>query len=435
MRIITKDPEANAVELLHSLQEQPSGWVMTFFAFSRLLEHYRSEYQLKIAMNLLSDLLGDRDGGIYQCEDASIFVLVRNVPKTLQDKLVFQLRYLFMDDPLAYTADGDENPEFSQTYPLEDMWQPVMDFMKKRMVARIRGAQLPNIPAAAAAKLAEMQNQTVIAAPAPSMSAAAVAFAEPVARLRETRALNAESLYALEQELRRVNITPLVRRQPICAAIPKTPIRSVFDEMYINIAHLREALTMDVDLLGNRWLFKYLTQTLDEKMLAMVAKDTGRYLATPISLNLNIPTLLSTSFTEFDAALQPGMKVSVVLELQLADVFADMSGFLYAKDMVQKLGYRVCLDGVTELSFPQIDRKRLGFDLIKLQWNADIASDLSSETNRALGDAIKACGANRVILTRCDNQKAVEYGQALGLSLFQGRHLDKQMNPKSTVTN
>jgi EAL domain-containing protein (putative c-di-GMP-specific phosphodiesterase class I) len=389
--------------------------VMSVFAFSQLLEHYRSEYQIKIAVNLLNDLLGDRDGALYVCEDSTIFVVVRNLPKPQQDKMVFQLRYLFMDDPLAYTPEGDENPDFCQHYVLDQDWQEAMDILKRRLVMRVRKNQ-SGLPRSLRQNLPELPEQKIVKA-------------------REARMLNASSLASIEKELLGVDLTPILRRQPICAAIPDTAIRSVFDEMYINIAHLRKTLSIDVDLLSNRWLFKYLTQILDDKMLELIAKDTSRYLSTPISLNLNIPTLLSHRFTEFDAKLKPGMKVSVVIELQIADVFADMSAFLYAKDTVQKLGYRVCLDGVTEQSFPQIDRQRLGFDLIKLQWNADSEADAKSDYNRKLQEAIRACGSNRVILTRCDNQKAVDYGHALGLSLFQGRYLDQMMNPKATVQN
>jgi EAL domain-containing protein (putative c-di-GMP-specific phosphodiesterase class I) len=205
--------------------------------------------------------------------------------------------------------------------------------------------------------------------------------------------------------------------------------------MYIHIADLRAMLRTDVDLLSNRWLFKYLTQILDSRMLEMIQRAPARWLATPISLNLNIPTLLSTRFAEFDAAIKPAARASIVLELQIADVFLDMGAFLAAKDTVQKLGYRVCLDGVTDISFPQIDRQRLGFDLIKLIWNADSEMDIGSERNRKLAEAIRQCGANRVILTRCDNQHAVEYGQALGITLFQGRHLDGQLNPRAAVKN
>ena len=415
MRVISREPEAHLIELLQLVEDVPQGWQAIAFHFSKLLEHYRSEYQIKIATNLMNDLLGDRDGAIYLCEDSTIFVMVKNFPRALTEKMVFQLRYLFMDDPLSYTAEGDENAAFSNVYDLESGWQEFMSLIKRRLVTRVRAAQ-GNIPRAAAAVAAGKQ------APEPVIHKKLLAF-------------TASSLATIEHDMRDVDLTTTIRRQPICAALPEAPIRTVFDEMYININHLRQSMGIEVDLLSNRWLFKYLTQILDERMLDTIQRNPVRYLTNPISLNLNIPTLLSTRFTEFDAAIKASAKASFVLELQISDVFADMSAFLLAKDTVQKLGYRVCLDGVSELSLPQIDRQRLGFDLIKLIWNSDGEQDAKSAKNIKLAEAVRACGNNRVILTRCDNKQAVQYGQALGITLFQGRYLDGMVNPKATVTN
>ncbi|MGB1539953.1 MAG: hypothetical protein ACPG80_03250, partial [Rickettsiales bacterium] len=136
-----------------------------------------------------------------------------------------------------------------------------------------------------------------------------------------------------------------------------------------------------------------------------------------------------------DAAIKPSVKVSIVLELQISDVFSDMEAFLVAKDSVQKMGYRVCLDGLTSLSFTQVDRAQLGFDLAKLQWNADAVADLNSAENRALAKAVDRAGPNRVILCRCDNRQAIDYGQAMGISLFQGRFLDRMIDPNAKVEN
>lgn len=413
MRVISREPEAHLIELMQLVEENPQGWQAVMFHFSKLLEHYRSEYQIKIATNLMNDLLGDRDGAIYLAEDSTIFVLVKNFPRALTEKMVFQLRYLFMDDPLSYTAEGDENPNFSTIYDLESNWQDFMNLVKRRLVTRVRAAQ-GGIPRAAAAKAAGED------APPPK---------------KQLQIFTASNLAKIEHDMRDVDLTHTIRRQPVCAALPETPVRTVFDEMYINITHLRDSMGIDVDLLSNRWLFKYLTQVLDERMLETIQRNPVRYLTNPISLNLNIPTLLSTRFTEFDAAIKASAKSSFVLELQIADVFADMSAFLLAKDTVQKLGYRVCLDGVSELSLPQIDRQRLGFDLVKLIWNSDSEQDANSPKNIKLAEAIRACGNNRVILTRCDNKQAVQYGQALGITLFQGRYLDGLVNPKATVKN
>ncbi len=416
MRVVSREPEAHLIELLQLVEDAPQGWQVVAFHFHKLLEHYRSEYQIKIATNLMNDLLGDRDGAIYLCEDSTIYVMVKNFPKQLTEKMIFQLRYLFMDDPLSYTAEGDENPSFSTTHDLESQWQDFMALCKRRLITRVRAAQ-GGIPRAAAA---------VVAGEAPPPAAPAQ---------KELRVFTASNLAAIERDMLDVDLTSTIRRQPICAALPEAPVRTVFDEMYININHLRQSMGIEVDLLSNRWLFKYLTQILDNRMLETIQRNPIRYLTNPISLNLNIPTLLSSRFTEFDAAIKPSSKVSVVIELQIADVFADMSAFLLAKDTVQKLGYRVCLDGVSELSLPQIDRQRLGFDLVKLIWNSDSEQDATSPKNIKLAEAVRACGNNRVILTRCDTKQAVQYGQALGITLFQGRYLDGVVNPKASVKN
>ncbi len=53
----------------------------------------------------------------------------------------------------------------------------------------------------------------------------------------------------------------------------------------------------------------------------------------------------------------------------------------------------------------------------------------SKARKTALIEAVQTTGTNRVILCRCDNRSAVEFGQALGISLFQGRYLDTFSNP------
>ncbi len=414
MRIVTKEPEAHLIELLNLVAEQRQGWQAIAFNFSKLLEHYRSEYQIKIATNLMNDLLGDRDGAIYQCDDSNIYVMVRHLPRPLLDKMIFQLRYLFMDDPLAYHNDGEENPEFASVYEIEEDWERFMDICKRRLVMRVRKSH--TAPVAAAGRPVEAN---------PAMAAAGI---KPIQFPKaELRYFTAASLANIEETLKATDITSAVRRQPVVAMMDGT-VRTVFDEMYININALRKSLNTEIDLLSNRWLFKYLTQRLDERMLESVQKSPARYLANPASLNLNITTVLSTRFAEFDAAIKPSTKVSLVVELQIDDVLADMRGFGIAKDIVQKLGYRVCLDGLTDMNFPQVDRQRLGFDLVKVAWSGDGEKDAKSDKNASFAEAVKRCGANRVILTRCDTVEAQEFGKALGINLFQGRYFDGLVN-------
>jgi EAL domain-containing protein (putative c-di-GMP-specific phosphodiesterase class I) len=403
MLITQKDSEGKLVELIDSIKPEANQWRAIHFRFALLQEHYRSHYQITIAVNLISDLLKSHQGGLFVCEDFNLFLMVKNITKAQMEKMIFQLRYLFADDPLAYTAEGDDNQDFCHIYDLSTQWEEIYNVAKRRAIKKVR-----------------THDGGIIA--------------EPVQQ-HELKPLTPQTLLKLEQEILQTDLSRVMRKQPICAAVPNMTVRRVFDEYYINIAHLRQTLRSDIDLLSNRWLFKYLTQVLDKRMLEMMGVQAARFIDRPVSLNLNVETLLSDRFRDFDKQIKPAMKVSIVVEIQVSDVFNDMGAFLVAKDMVQKMGYRVCLDGLTNLSFTQIDRERLGFDLAKLQWNADIESDLNSAENIELHNAVKRCGTNRVILSRCDNRHAVEYGQALGISLFQGRFLDRMIDPTSKVEN
>lgn len=422
MKTYQRDAEVKLVESLTDIQETPQGWVAAIFAFSRLKEEHRTDNQLRIAVNLIKDLLHEKECMLYMYADATFVVISYDTTRAQLDKLVFQLRYLFMEDPLAYDQEGEENLDFCRLYDLERSLDEVLSIAKNRLSRRIKGSS----GAANAAPAAPQSPNAAKSASAKSLKALGASEPKP---------MNASALANIERDLNNADLSKVLRRQPICAAVPDTMVRRVFDEYYINIPHLKKMLHTDVNLVSNRWLFNYLTQLLDGRMLNLLERSPGRYLDNPISLNLNILTLLSDEFTRFDASIKPAVKFSIVIEIQLADVFADMAAFLTAKSHVQKLGYRVCLDGVTDLSFTQIDRKKLGFDLIKLQWNSEIHTDIHSPENVELSAAIKTCGANRVILTRCDNRSAIDYGQAMGISLFQGRYLDSLVNPKSTIEN
>lgn len=413
LQLFTRSTEVKLVETLNAL-EKASGWQAIHFHLDRLLEEYKSDYQVKIAINLVNDLLKSYDGGVFVLSDRGIIILCERLEKTLQNKLIFQLRYLYMDDPLAYTDDGQENPDFCTTYDLGRDLQEFQDIASRRMAFTVRKA--------------------TAAGRAPKPGAEEGGGAETRKAARDEFSMS--GLPAIERDLRRADLRKIVRRQPVCAVLGDgNNVRKVFDELYIHIAHLRQTLNAEMDFFSNRWLFKYLTQILDERMLSQIRQDPQSYCGSPVSLNLNAETLLSSWFSEFDAVIQPSMKVSIVIEVPVVDVFADINGFVIARNEVQKLGYRVCLDGLTTKSFLNIDREKLKLDLLKIQWNADVEGDLQNKDNRDLAQAIETCGTRRIILCRCDSKQAVEYGKALGISLFQGRYIDALLDPESTVEN
>ena len=225
----------------------------------------------------------------------------------------------------------------------------------------------------------------------------------------------------VEQALRRTDVSNMVRRQLVCGVNGDAAPQPVFSELFIATSALRETMMPDVDLAASRWLFHYLTETLDRRMLAMLSKSNDRSINGDISVNLNVSTLLSPEFMQFDDRLIAARRGSIIVELQMNDIFSDLNAFLFARDFVKERGYRICIDGLTHQTIRFINRDKLGADMVKLRWREDLAE---TEDRDRICRMVKPMDESTVILYRCDDQSAVEFGQAIGVSMFQGRHIE-----------
>jgi len=86
------------------------------------------------------------------------------------------------------------------------------------------------------------------------------------------------------------------------------------------------------------------------------------------------------------------------------------------------------------LTAPFIDRSRLGADMIKIYWSPDIISDPAGKQAQALSESVQDAGSARVVLCRCDDAKAVGAGLELGISMYQGRQIDRMLKYGLTHT-
>ena len=235
----------------------------------------------------------------------------------------------------------------------------------------------------------------------------------------------------LEEFLRGADLSNLMRRQSICVVAGDQPPQPVFNELFISIGELASSLVPDVDLGANRWLFQHLTHTLDRRMLRMQSRADDTALQSSFSMNLNVATLLTPEFLDFDSSLRVGSRGTIIVELQQIDIFADLQSYIFARDFVHSKGYKVCLDGMTDLTMQFIDREKLGLDLIKLIWTPDMGEEAAGTRRQELKEMIEAAGTSRVILCRCDTPSSVRFGQSLGITMFQGRHIDSVLYNES----
>ncbi|MBF0248780.1 MAG: EAL domain-containing protein, partial [Alphaproteobacteria bacterium] len=197
----------------------------------------------------------------------------------------------------------------------------------------------------------------------------------------------------------------------------------IFSESYSSIMDLRETMMPGINITSNRWLFQYLTESLDRRVLSMLSKSDRFSISGDISFNVNVSTLTSPEFLAFDEGISASRRGSMVLELQKIDIFADLGSFLFVREFCQEKGYRICLDGLTYKNLTMINRERLGVDYFKLMWNTELA-DGGEKVKTHLKDMIEETGKTRVILARCDNREAVDFGRSVGISMFQGHYVE-----------
>lgn len=388
--------EAALLDFVRRLRKFKAGRRAVHVRLSQLRPYNRRDQHLRIAVTTFDHLVAGFEGTIFKMFNDDLVVICNGASVAEIDHSILHLRFLFSDDPMIKTDERGFQP-FCEWYDLTVNYEPLVRMALDMAEARDRFDD----------------------------EAARVQPRAAKERLPSTP-LEPTSLAVIVSAIEHADLTTMILRQPICAVSIDRKPEPIFLEIYTSIESLRRTLMPDVDLHANSWLFQDLTRHLDRRMIAYLAHNDDDMLRRPFSLNLNVSTLLSSEFLEFDKVLNNG-KRGIVIELQLTDIFADLSSYFFARDFLRERGYRFCIDGVTHLSLPLIDRDRLGFDLAKIFWSGDLADHLNGIGGDQLKQAAQRIGPERLILARCDSEQAFEIGDALSISLYQGRLLEEML--------
>lgn len=362
----------------------------------------RLEHHLRIVMNTFEPLLRRFDGQLFRLWNNDIIVGVKDAAIADIDDYVIKLRFLFSEDPLLL-PDGHSDHQFCNWFNMES---DHAEFVK---LAQRYNAEVT------------LQHQKLAAAnAAPSRSNKQPG---PPGNLAP---LTPMLLERFEKSLSGTDLGPLIERQMISAVREKGAPIPVMCEHFISIRAMQQKILPGVDCMSDRWLFQHLCQKLDARMLAALP-EISQKVNVPMTLNIAIGTILSPEFLKFDAAIRKMTRQKLILEVQSIDLFADMGAYLFARDFAHERGYGMALDGLNPLTFPFMDRARLKLDFEKILWSPEISRSFSPERKKACIDAIIQADPGRIILCRCDNQEAVDFGHEIGISLFQGRHIDRML--------
>lgn len=369
--------------------------------FSKLSDAYSRDRFKRIAADAFASYISGFEGTLFELKDGDYFFLAKDVMQSALEVAVDRIKLLFSQDPLTEGLTIDGKSRFCTYYDLELEYDDLLDWIKN----------LVNV---------------VMAEEARPKTAADI----PISK---STPIQPNVLAKLQESLRSVDVTNMARRQTICTLIDENKPQPLFEEIFVSIDVLEKLVTPGISIGSNKWLFQYLTHTLDFRLMDMLVRD-GIRSDRPFSLNLNVNTILTPEFARFEAVIAPQLRGRLVIELNKVDVISDMGSFLFAKDYLHDHGFRICLDGVTHHTIPFFNRSKLGFDLIKLHWTPNALDVILPSMVPDLRNIIMEMGQAHIILCRCDNDYAIQTGQDLGIVMFQGHEVDRIMS-KSGITH
>jgi hypothetical protein len=357
----------------------------------RQLAHHR-----RIVRKTLEPLVRRYEAGIYELHNHNMFVATRGAAIEDIDRFVQQVCSLFAEDPLfAAQRDASEEIAFCTWYDLESDYDALL--------ARVRGLNEERQAAQYTAPFSEQ---------------------EALGRTGIGEEIRPTHLDQIERAIEHADLANMLRRQDVCAVIPGVPPERMFHELYFSMYYLAQTLLPGHNVTADDFLFRHLTRVLDRRMLSlMTQRDLFRMLHKG-ALNLNVRTVLSAEFMEFDRLTNIKDRGSLAIEVPALDVTNEPADYLFARDFLKERGYKVILDGVKHLNLPLIDRDWLGFDFVKITWTPSLYDDAAGPRGEALKNAVARIGRDRVVLCRADSEDALKAGEALGITLYQGRLID-----------
>ncbi len=384
------------LDYLRLLAPRKAGRRAVHLQLSRLRPFNRREHHILAATEGLEPMAGSEAGQLFQLANADLIFVYKAELQPWVEREVRKVCYLFSDDPLV--AEEPKHGRLAVWYDIERDY----DRFLKLVRALLSGQEEEPVPGGSSsntrARLKEKQ--------------------------REGDALTPDLLGKVEQALRQTDLSNLVRRQSVCSlASHRVPITH-FSEIFVSIAALRETVLPNVNLAANRWLFQHLTETLDRRVLNLLAKPERAIGGEDLSLNLNLSTILSEDFHRFDRSLPAARVGSLIVELQPVDVFSDPGRYMVARDLLKDKGYRLCLDGLTPTDLQLYDPVRLGVDFVKVIWDQAVLAR-KAEVHARLAAVLRRMGRCQAVLCRIDAAEGVEFGRSLGIGLFQGRYVER----------
>ena len=370
------DAEKYLLETLERIAKKRTEYKVLYVNISKLKPKNRHPKFVKIITRLFDDLVSIANGTMFVLENGDFAILGKNITDKIVNDAVEKLRRGLVTDPI-WTARSSS--EFTHVYQSDEF-----DDLYKKIEATISEENGVND----------------------------ITHRYPV---------DAGQIDAIKEHLDMVNIADVVKHQGVIRLESVSGYRKLFDEYFVAVKDLSQNFDKNIDLAGNKWLFLYLTQSLDKKTMSSFVVSDIKNKTDKISINLNLSTINTPEFINFEQYIK-SQKQRIIVEVQPIDLLNNMKLYFNVKEKLHKLGHELLLDATSLEMLQSIDIKSLGFDYIKLFWH-DLMDEYDTKTEEIAG-LLDSIGKNKIILAKCLSENAIRWGIKNGIRAFQGPYID-----------
>ncbi len=365
------------------------------------------EQTLRTIHEMFDPIIINSDGGAsFQLLNKDIVILFPPAIKIQLERIVFKIKFFVSDNA----------PEdFATFYDFKTQYNLFVQVVKSSVGTPLK-KELPPEP------------EPIVKQPPKPTPPPSSAGTGPAISANGEKMLTPKLLMSINNALKNADFTSLIRRQPVCSLLDDTP-DVLFEEVFVSIPDFSDTIVPNLNLALTPWLLNYLTETLDKKVLALAVKHDDGALQKNFSLNLNISTILSPEFLNFDENIAPENKGSIFIEISADDIFSDVVSYIMAKGFIKACGYKICIDGITTQSLRFFNRKDTGADIIKLIWNSKIPL-MSTDPKAPIFEDLARNDTAKIVLSRVGNAACVAVGKSMGFNLFQGNYITDLMKSK-----
>lgn len=386
MNIYMQSAHNKLEESLKTCLNSPKNSVAAVFKLSKLKIRRENREHVNIAANILKDSMKNSVGDIYVFNDGDIIVVNQSGNLKEIQESVYQIKYLFSDDPIV--SNDTTDTALCKVYDSLHEWDSFIRICEQ--------------------KIAETANDNHFLK--------SKYRNEPLLKIISNQ---------IEECLYDLNWDKLIKSYSISTNPRFSNFSKIIDHICYDKNHLKILMSQSADMMENPYLVSFIEEYIQLrimiKILQLISQNPDKVYLWELSLN----SINSEEFTLFDQALTYNQKRNLIINIHIGEIFSDLITYYEAVEKLSTQGYRICIYGLDNISFLQIDRNLLQSDLLMLKWEGSVKKQSYENLHNELKNKIQISGSSRIILSQCISAKSLDIGSALGINLYEGEYIER----------